>query len=293
VAEATNTTGRRASISFHNGGVSEGSLELVNDNANQRLRVYGNQGQTVGLQAGRLWSDTHTSSGGETYTGGWFRTTADGGWYSDKWGGGWHMQDSTWLRAYGDKGIYTGGEVQAGRLTSGSYTNNNNGYFYNVANDWSLVGYAAGGNLNANPTSAWGSLNVNDIYLRSAYGGSGQWMSQALGPTYKSAYIGIPAGDGGFNLSAYLPWPDQANVTAIQVTMTNAMAFNSGVGPLGHVYVDGMDVWTFGFDTTSSNENFSASTTFMLTPGWHNISSGIERGVWSSRSAVITGYFTR
>ncbi len=28
-----------------------------------------------------------TRTAGETYTGGWFRTTGDTGWYSEKWGG--------------------------------------------------------------------------------------------------------------------------------------------------------------------------------------------------------------
>ncbi|MEA9996497.1 shufflon system plasmid conjugative transfer pilus tip adhesin PilV [Pseudomonas sp. AA4] len=61
---------------------------------------------------------TTTNTTGETTTGGWFRTTGDTGWYSQKWGGGWYMSDPTWLRAYADKNIYTGGQVQAGTLAS-------------------------------------------------------------------------------------------------------------------------------------------------------------------------------
>lgn len=59
-----------------------------------------------------------TRTTGETYTGGWFRTTGDTGWYSEKWGGGFNMTDSTWIRAYNDKSIYTGGQVQAGTIVS-------------------------------------------------------------------------------------------------------------------------------------------------------------------------------
>jgi len=61
---------------------------------------------------------TTTRTSGETYTGGWFRTTGDTGWYSEKWGGGLYMSDNTWIRAYNNKSIYTGGEVQAGTITS-------------------------------------------------------------------------------------------------------------------------------------------------------------------------------
>ncbi|ECW6162360.1 shufflon system plasmid conjugative transfer pilus tip adhesin PilV [Salmonella enterica] len=59
-----------------------------------------------------------TRTVGETYTGGWFRTTGDTGWYSEKWGGGFHMTDSDWIRAYNDKSIYTAGQVQAGSIQS-------------------------------------------------------------------------------------------------------------------------------------------------------------------------------
>ncbi|EIZ9687487.1 shufflon system plasmid conjugative transfer pilus tip adhesin PilV [Enterobacter roggenkampii] len=59
-----------------------------------------------------------TRTAGETYTGGWFRTTGDTGWYNEKWGGGFNMTDSTWIRAYNNKSIYTGGQVQAGTILS-------------------------------------------------------------------------------------------------------------------------------------------------------------------------------
>ncbi|KAB1469222.1 shufflon system plasmid conjugative transfer pilus tip adhesin PilV, partial [Cronobacter sakazakii] len=52
-------------------------------------------------------------SNSETYTAGWFRTTGNGGWYSEKWGGGWNMTDSTWIRAYNGKSIYTSGNIRA------------------------------------------------------------------------------------------------------------------------------------------------------------------------------------
>ncbi|MBA7999412.1 shufflon system plasmid conjugative transfer pilus tip adhesin PilV [Citrobacter freundii] len=59
-----------------------------------------------------------TRTSGETYTGGWFRTTGDTGWYSEKWGGGFHMTDSSYIRAYNGKSIYTSGQVKAGSLRS-------------------------------------------------------------------------------------------------------------------------------------------------------------------------------
>lgn len=59
---------------------------------------------------------------GETYTDGWFRTRGDGGWYSEKWGGGWYMSDSTWVRSWMNKSIYTGGQVRGGEVRSDGRT---------------------------------------------------------------------------------------------------------------------------------------------------------------------------
>ena len=42
-----------------------------------------------------------------------FVTTGDGGLYLQKWGGGWYMNEGTWMRAYGDKNVYTGGTIKA------------------------------------------------------------------------------------------------------------------------------------------------------------------------------------
>ncbi|WP_199228638.1 hypothetical protein, partial [Caulobacter sp. D4A] len=50
---------------------------------------------------------------GEIVTPGWIRVTGSNGIYWNSFGGGWHMSDSTWMRSYGGKSIYTSGFVQA------------------------------------------------------------------------------------------------------------------------------------------------------------------------------------
>ncbi|HAZ13448.1 MAG TPA: hypothetical protein DCY86_11710, partial [Bdellovibrionales bacterium] len=57
------------------------------------------------------------SSGGNTVIdagGGWHRSYGNTGWYNGTYGGGWYMTDTSWLRAYNDKGIATGGSVSVG-----------------------------------------------------------------------------------------------------------------------------------------------------------------------------------
>lgn len=63
---------------------------------------------------------TTANVSGETYTGGWFRTRGDTGWYSEKWGGGIYQSDADYVRIFNDKGLTTGGEVAAGKVTSSS-----------------------------------------------------------------------------------------------------------------------------------------------------------------------------
>ena len=49
IGENTAGTGKRASISFHNGGAAEGTLELA-PSGTRRLKLYDNQGQGMGLE---------------------------------------------------------------------------------------------------------------------------------------------------------------------------------------------------------------------------------------------------
>lgn len=68
----------------------------------------------------------------DVYSSSWLRTVGQTGWYSESYGGGWYMTDSTWIRAYNDKQIYTastsedaihtaGGINASGRIYAGSY----------------------------------------------------------------------------------------------------------------------------------------------------------------------------
>jgi hypothetical protein len=71
---------------------------------------------TVNAAAANISGNTRTT--GETYTGGWFRSTGDTGWFNEKHIGGWYMSDPAWVRSYADKNVFTGGEMRAGKLTS-------------------------------------------------------------------------------------------------------------------------------------------------------------------------------
>lgn len=95
------------------------SIDMGGNNLNNTGTVNGAAANITGnaTVGGTIKGQTADITG-ETYTGGWFRTRGDSGWYNEKWVGGWYMSDPTWIRSYADKGIYTGGEIRGGKLTS-------------------------------------------------------------------------------------------------------------------------------------------------------------------------------
>ena len=44
----------------------------------------------------------------------WLYTTGNTGWYNSTYGGGWYMKDSSWVRSYNDKNIYTANTLRCG-----------------------------------------------------------------------------------------------------------------------------------------------------------------------------------
>jgi hypothetical protein len=44
----------------------------------------------------------------------WFRSSGSSGWYNQTYAGGWYMVDSTYVRSYNDKDVYTGGIMLSG-----------------------------------------------------------------------------------------------------------------------------------------------------------------------------------
>ena len=71
----------------------------------------------LNLLAGKVSKSGDTMTGALTastfYANDWFRCNDNCGIHWQKWGGGWFMTDDTWMRCYGDKGIYTGGKMKA------------------------------------------------------------------------------------------------------------------------------------------------------------------------------------
>jgi len=69
--------------------------------------------------SGNLWLKGSAEFDGRVYAdngvhvrGDWLRVNGTRGLYFESYGGGWYMQDSSWIRAYNNKNIYTGGTIE-------------------------------------------------------------------------------------------------------------------------------------------------------------------------------------
>ena len=93
--------------------------------------------------------------------GGWVRTYGKTGWYSQTYGGGWYMYDTTWIRAYNNKAVYSGGEIRSGSnmKTPILYDLNNTAYYLDPASTGNSLLVA--GNIGIGTTTPGARLNVD------------------------------------------------------------------------------------------------------------------------------------
>lgn len=106
-------------------GIADYNFRVMND-ADNILSFYSS--------GGARWMRVGTLGGGVQgiFCDGWLRTQISGtGWYHEVHGGGWFMQDNDWVRAYADKGIFTGGDFQArDAILSGNFAIASGKYLY-------------------------------------------------------------------------------------------------------------------------------------------------------------------
>lgn len=95
-------------IGFHQPGVFAGSIRM-NDGSTFGLYTQGGS-DLANLSLNGWYTNFGYINGDGIHlsSGGWFSTVGPTGWYNETYGGGWWMTDSTWLRTYGNKQIYTG-----------------------------------------------------------------------------------------------------------------------------------------------------------------------------------------
>ena len=108
---------------------------------------------------------------GDSIIRGWVRVTGQRGLYFQDYGGGWYMSDSTWIRAYNNKPVYSGGEIRSGNnMRAPIFYDLNDGSYYVDPNSWSYLQ-----NIqiqsSGTPHYRWKNIGDDDFF------GVGMWNS--------------------------------------------------------------------------------------------------------------------
>lgn len=142
----------------------------------------------------------------DIYSQSWVRTVGTTGWYSESYGGGWHMTDSTWLRAYNNKQIYTastspdafhtlGGVNASGRIYAGSYIETHGGLVCaGVGNSGGASGFNVYASFYGNGQHGGIEIGASDNVLGIGVHSNDSWYiwwtnSGSIGSSSNKSYI--------------------------------------------------------------------------------------------------------
>ncbi|MFM5095035.1 tail fiber domain-containing protein [Aeromonas rivipollensis] len=104
------------------GGLAEAEFIYVNNGSAYApgwRRSFNTSNPPTAAQVGAM---AESGSYGTVYMNNWFRSTGPTGWYNETYGGGIHMQDSTWVRTFGNKKFHiANGEGDALNVSGGIY----------------------------------------------------------------------------------------------------------------------------------------------------------------------------
>lgn len=101
----------------------------------------------------------------------WLYTTGNTGWYNSTHGGGWYMSDSTWIRSYNDKNIYTGGTIKSGNALETRYINSIGGNLdINSKGNTLFINVNADSGANLNMNRVWSGSQGSEISIYNSKG---------------------------------------------------------------------------------------------------------------------------
>ena len=146
------------------------------------------------------------STTSDIYSAGWVRAGGSNGFYCESYGGGWHMTDSTWIRAYNDKQIYTastspnafhtlGGVNASGRIYAGSYIETHGGLVCaGVGNSGGASGFNVYGSFYGNASHGGIEIGASNNVLGIGVHSNDSWYiwwtnSGSIGSSSNKRYI--------------------------------------------------------------------------------------------------------
>lgn len=199
-------------IGFHQPGVFAGSIRM-NDGSTFGLYTQGGSG-LANLSLNGWYTNFGYINGDGIHlsSGGWLETVGATGWYNKTYDGGWWMTDSTWLRAYGNKQIYTGSVSSDAIHTAGGM--NASGRIYAGSYMQAMGGLNIAGILN--------STGANGFNIYATFHGNGQHGGIEIGASDNVFGMGVHSND-----HMYWWWTDSGSVGSTS-TKSYVMEYGGG-----------------------------------------------------------------
>ena len=187
-------------IGFHQPGVFAGSIRM-NDGSTFGLYTQGGS-DLANLSLNGWYTNFGYINGDGIHlsSGGWLKTVGATGWYNETYDGGWWMTDSTWLRAYGNKQIYTGSVSSDAIHTAGGM--NASGRIYAGSYMQAMGGLNIAGILN--------STGVNGFNIYATFHGNGQHGGIEIGASDNVFGMGVHSND-----HMYWWWTNSGSVGSV------------------------------------------------------------------------------
>ncbi|WP_304427733.1 DUF859 family phage minor structural protein [Romboutsia ilealis] len=136
----------------------------------------------------------------------WIYTTGNNGWYNSTHQGGWYMVDSTWVRSYNDKNVYTGGRIKANTALETRYIDSTGGNLdINAKGNTLFINANAesGANLNINRT--WSGSQGSEISVYNSKGKGWGYLGNSENSFYRVYGAGgsVSARESKYDIQKY------------------------------------------------------------------------------------------
>lgn len=163
---------------------------------------------------------------GETYTGGWFRTRGNNGWYNEAYNGGFYMSDSSWVRSYADKNVYTGGQMLGGSLRTYSTLQIDGISSVGVGCGAGSVARDASGRLLSCVNGAYSAGGISSVStVSSGWAQYGASVQCPAGTTVVGGSCGMERGGDGRVVGAQMCYPNGNGWACSEGNTGNCIAY--------------------------------------------------------------------
>ena len=126
-----------------------------------------------------------------TIHGEWIYCEGNYGLYFPTHNGGWYMSDSTWLRSYADKNIYTGGTIKAGNAMETRYINSIGGNLdINSRGNTLFINVNADSGANLNINRQWSGSQGTEVSIYNNKGKGWGYLGNTSNTFYRVYGVG-------------------------------------------------------------------------------------------------------